>query len=341
MIAPRGARVTVFIPTYNRAHWLRQSVESVLAQTYEDMLLVVADNASTDDTPDLVASYADPRVVHVRREENVGVVGNYRQCFESVSTDYAIFLSDDDVLLPEHLESTIRLLDKHPRVGMVHTAFDVIDAEGAVRRAATNWTGSLARNAIEPGLRFIEESMAWSNRVCLSTAVIRREAIRPDSFAQNSSIFDFSMWLRMALDWDMAFLAAPLAQYRIHSSSETAAFGPAGAQGYVQGAGLVKEMQEIKLRFLDSHRATLGDTERLGRLARRTTRRHLVGVVRNTTVPQRKLLPTLRLLADVVGLDRRILLEPSAWRVLLGSVIGGRGVANLKKLRRNARARTI
>ena len=60
-------RTTILIPTYNRARWLPGAIESVLAQTERDFTLVISDNASTDETPEVVARYDDPRITYVRR----------------------------------------------------------------------------------------------------------------------------------------------------------------------------------------------------------------------------------------------------------------------------------
>ena len=70
-------RVTVFIPTYNRARLLPEAIESVLAQTYDDFRLEVSDNASDDATPEVVASFDDPRLEYVRQPENLGLLGNH------------------------------------------------------------------------------------------------------------------------------------------------------------------------------------------------------------------------------------------------------------------------
>lgn len=327
-------RVTIFIPTYNRASWLRQSIESVLAQTYRDFLLVVADNASSDETPDVVANYSDPRLVHVRRPANLGLLGNYRACLESLTTEVVGFLSDDDLLAPEHLASTMAVLDLHPRVGMVHTGFDVVGPAGAVLRPGANWTGTLSEDAIEPGRRFIRQSMEWSCRVCCSTALLRRQALPPQPFSEaDGSAFDFGLWLRIALDWEVAFLARPLARYRVHASSETAAFAPPLGSGYVQDVEHLGKLKDIKLRFLEAHREQLGETARLQALAERGMRRDLVTLARNLTLPERRPGPTLRLLGQLSRGDRRVWLEVAAWRLLAGTLLGPRRVAWLKGLR--------
>src|SRR3954451_9236577 len=75
-------RATVIVPTRNRARLLRQTMASVLAQTYRDFELVICDNASTDDTGDVVASFEDERIRLVRRPHDIGMVDNHRRSLE-------------------------------------------------------------------------------------------------------------------------------------------------------------------------------------------------------------------------------------------------------------------
>ena len=98
-------KVTVGIPTFNRAGWLRESIESVLAQTFTDFRLVVSDNASDDDTPEVVRSFDDDRIHYVRSQRNVGPVGNSRRLIAlAETTEFLVLLPDDDVLYPGHLQ---------------------------------------------------------------------------------------------------------------------------------------------------------------------------------------------------------------------------------------------
>jgi glycosyltransferase involved in cell wall biosynthesis len=76
-MSPTSPRVTVVIPTFNRARFLPVAVDSVLAQTYGDFRLLIADNASTDETADIVARYDDARIDYVRRPENLGITANH------------------------------------------------------------------------------------------------------------------------------------------------------------------------------------------------------------------------------------------------------------------------
>jgi len=271
------SRVTVVIPTYNRARYLPGAIDSVLAQTYGDFRLLVADNASDDATHDVVARYDDPRIAYVRRARNLGITANHNLALQQVETPYCLIVPDDDLLFPEILERTVAVLDANPRAGMVHARFQVMDAGGAILEANQDWTYGLVADTVESGADFIRESMLWSCRVCASTALMRMEALPDPPFDQDDfPAIDFGMWLRMALGWEMAFVAEPLAAYRIHPGSHSAAFGPPVGSGYTQRTEIVTRLKEVKLRFVERFRHRLPDESDLQARAARSMRRELI-----------------------------------------------------------------
>jgi glycosyltransferase involved in cell wall biosynthesis len=125
-------RVTVFVPTYNRAGWLGGAIESVLGQTYENFRLIVSDNGSTDGTAEAAAAFADPRLSYVRLDPQLELNDHFNLCFDRAETEYLFVLPDDDRMEPELLERTVAVLDEHPRVGMVHGQANVVDSNGTL-----------------------------------------------------------------------------------------------------------------------------------------------------------------------------------------------------------------
>jgi glycosyltransferase involved in cell wall biosynthesis len=325
-------RVTVAIPTFNRAAMLPEAIESVLAQTYGDFHLLVADNASTDETAEVVGSYEDRRLEYVRRPENLGLLGNFADVLSRLDTEYSLILCDDDLLRPTFLEETVGVLDAHPRAGMVHTAFSIIDARGDVVEADTDWTYGLTRDTVEPSADFVAESMKWGCRVCSSAALMRTEAIPAGGFeAADFPAIDFGLWLRMALDWDTAFVARPLAAYRIHGESQSADLGVPHDAGYQTGLEWIDHRAAVKDRFLGEHGTRLRDETALRPLVRRARRYELTAMVRKASLPQRRFLPTVRALAAAIRADPRVAVDRAALQLLAASILGRRAVENLRR----------
>ena len=110
------AKVTVSIPTYNRAHFLKESIPSILNQTFQDLELLICDNASTDDTAQVVASFReqDSRVRYFCQKANLGIALNVRAALTLPQTEYVAFLSDDDLYCPNHLETAFEAFREYP-----------------------------------------------------------------------------------------------------------------------------------------------------------------------------------------------------------------------------------
>lgn len=321
-------RVSVFIPTYNRAMLLPHAIRSVLEQTFDDLRLVISDNASEDETPEVVASFDDPRIEYVRQPANLGLLGNQNWFLTRVETDFALILGDDDMLYPTLLERAVAEFDRLSRAGVVHTAFDVIDERGEVLLEDANWTYGLEHDCVESAAKFIRESMRWSCRICASTALMRTSALPTEGMVEKDfPAIDFGLWLRMAAaGWEFAFLSETLGAYRIHGLAHSAAFGAPQGPGYVQGIEIVSHLKAVKLDVLAQSDGRLSDAKRLRRLAEEARRRELVVMARKLTLPERKPGPTFRALAHAVRADPAVLLGAPPWKLAAGSILGPRVV---------------
>jgi glycosyltransferase involved in cell wall biosynthesis len=295
-------------------------------------VLLISDNASDDDTPEVVRGFDDPRVRYIRLDTDTGLIGNHNQLLGRVETEYALILPDDDIAYPELLETTVEVLDAHPNAGMVHAGLDMIGPDGEVLREGVNWTLGLETDTLEAGAEFIRQSMKYSCRVCASSALMRTAAL-PAGFLRPADFppVDLGLWLRMALSWDMAFVDRTLCGYRIHELSHSAAFGEPIGPGYVQDVELLRRLKEVKLRFVDDNEDRLEQPDELRRLAAWSLRRELVVLVRATTLPDRRFGPTVSALRKVVSEDRRLLLETAPWKLLAASVLGARMTSRLQQ----------
>ncbi len=108
--------ITIFIPTYCRSRTLPKAIESALAQTWKNLKVIVSDNASDDETPEIVQEIAtkDSRVHYIRHAKNRGMQGNYEFGMSIIDTPYFSFLSDDDFLFPCFCEVAMRGFEQHP-----------------------------------------------------------------------------------------------------------------------------------------------------------------------------------------------------------------------------------
>jgi glycosyltransferase involved in cell wall biosynthesis len=327
-------RVTVAIPTFNRAHLLRTTIGTVLAQTYTGFDLLVCDNASTDHTADIIAELNDARIRYIKRSENIGLFANYNDIIERAANEFILLLADDDLLEPGFLEETIRAMDDDPDVGVVHTGFYVVGPTGDVLSAG-NWTCGLTANAVEPAALFLRESMRWSCRICPSTALIRTAAIPKGGMRlDDMPAIDFGLWLRLAgAGWTFAFLAKPLGSYRVHPDSHSALrYGVLNAEAYEPGFDTANRLYALKCRFLSETASLLADSVALRRLARWGLRRETIVAVRRVTLDRagtRFRRP--RFLIQVLVADPGLAVSGLLWRSLIVDVLRTLGLRRVKQ----------
>jgi len=112
---------SICIPTRNRAGIIQKALETCLQQTYQNLEIVVVDNASEDNTREVVSSYAhkDSRIRYFRNDRNLGVIRNILKAFESANGEYVQYLADDNELAENYVEEKIRCFSEHPEVGLV------------------------------------------------------------------------------------------------------------------------------------------------------------------------------------------------------------------------------
>ena len=112
-------KVSVIIPTYQRAHLVSQAIESVLAQTYSDYEIIVVNNGSTDNTTEVLSQFGDKiRVIHLHANTGPSVARNLGM--NASNGRYLAFLDDDDLWLPNKLEKQIPYLDSHSNIGLIY-----------------------------------------------------------------------------------------------------------------------------------------------------------------------------------------------------------------------------
>jgi glycosyltransferase involved in cell wall biosynthesis len=125
--------VSIIIPTYNRAYCLRQTIDSIVAQTYRDWEAVIVDDGSTDDTRQMIAdSFGhDPRIRYLY-QINAGVSNARNTGIAQSSGNFVAFLDSDDIWQPWKLAAQMQCLHNHPEIGMVWTDMEAIDPQGSV-----------------------------------------------------------------------------------------------------------------------------------------------------------------------------------------------------------------
>lgn len=213
----KNATVTILIPTLNRARFLGQAIDSVLKQTYSDLILTILDNASTDDTKAVVQSFSDPRIGYICNKHQLSMIENWNQAIKLCDSDYVCILGDDDRLFPQFLEKSLTAINSYPSVGFTFSHCNKVDSSGNFMQ---RWGYNFPPCGLMRGHDYLE--LTLKHRCCLtnsSTVLIRKSVLDSVGFFQSeysSNTFDFNLWIRIASQFDTYFIDEVLADYRIH-----------------------------------------------------------------------------------------------------------------------------
>ncbi len=172
-------RLTVGLPVYNGAHYLAESVEALLGQTYADFELIISDNASTDATADICRQYQqqDARVRYVRQPRNIGCASNHNYLVHEARGELFKWASDDDLYSRDLLRRCVEALDEHPDVILAHSWTAVIDSAGNVTKQLIYQLATDSPHAPERFRSMLFDRGSDDDGGVIRTAVLRRTAL--------------------------------------------------------------------------------------------------------------------------------------------------------------------
>jgi glycosyltransferase involved in cell wall biosynthesis len=216
-------KVSIVIPTYNRADYLQYAVNSVLQQTYNDFEIIICDDGSTDNTPQIVSEWQDTRLRYIRHPQNIGRSRNMRSGFDAAVGDYFIKFDDDDAIASEFLAKTVAILDAHPEVDFVCSDHWIINAQGERDEVATQansekWGKSRLQAGLIPDLlreTFLHQSLQVGSTLFRRACLQEVDYMRP----QADGCEDFDLLVRLAIAGKQGyFLPELLMEYRFHGA---------------------------------------------------------------------------------------------------------------------------
>lgn len=231
--------VSIIIPTFNRATYIGNAIDSIIAQTYVNWECMVIDDGSTDKTFELVSNYCieDKRIRYLLRPESFpkGANGSRNYGLSESQGDYIAFCDDDDYWLHDKLEKQIPILETHPEVGLVTGNIEFVNADG-VR------TGRIIKQAGNHG--YVFEALLFKNRLSMITPMLRREVFdKVGLFNTDFTIEeDWEFWRRVAYYYPFYALSDVLACVRKHDSNTTLIVTDAPIEQYVRYRDLTKAL---------------------------------------------------------------------------------------------------
>ncbi|WP_025828663.1 glycosyltransferase [Acetobacter okinawensis] len=211
-------RVSVCIPSYQHKSFVKDSIYSVIAQTYQDFEMVVTDDGSTDGTVDIIESINDPRLKLKRFPENRGACCALNDTLQRAEGEYVCFLPSDDIFLPNKLEQQVAYLDAHPEIGAVFSYPVFIDeGNNVIPDQSSTFNGNVFLMQNRSQSEWLRHFFFVGNCLCHPSLMIRKNCYAQlgaydERLAQ---LPDFEMWIRLLTAYPIHIMPEPLVGFRI------------------------------------------------------------------------------------------------------------------------------
>lgn len=201
--------ITVIIPSYNRANFIEETLQSVLNQTFKDYEVIIVDDGSADNTLEVLREYeANPKVC-IYSQENKGCPAALNFGIKMAKGKYICWLSSDDLWYTDKLEKQIELFLKNDHLGMIYTDVDIIDENGSIIQKHYKAAG--IDMPLPARIRFINGCSTMIKRECFEVVGMFDESLK--------HCHDSDMWFRIGERYRMLRIPSPLVKYRIGNES--------------------------------------------------------------------------------------------------------------------------
>lgn len=205
--------VSVVMPVYNGALYLREAIDSILSQTHTNLELIIINDGSTDDSEDLIRSYDDSRIRYILNEKNCGICVTLNKGLDVAQGKYIARMDCDDVSVPERLQKQIEYMEQNPDIGISGSDI-IVFGEGIEERI---FTFEHDKNCCKAGLLFA--TCFAHPAVMIRRSIVDDYNLRYDE--KYRGLEDFELWYRISKHADLINLPYPLLRYRKHKSQET------------------------------------------------------------------------------------------------------------------------
>lgn len=215
--------VTIGIPNYNYAHYIKEAIDSVAKQTYQNIELIIVDDCSTDNSilviENWIGSYSgNIKIKFIKNERNQGLTKVCNIILKNAKGKYFQTLDADDILLPEKIEKQASLMEKDKNVALIYSNIGIIDENGKVINSDYLKQIGYDENNMPQGNIF--KALFDFNFVPLPSVLINTEmALATGGFDENQQVQDYYLWLKLSEKHKTLYFSEKTAFYRTHESS--------------------------------------------------------------------------------------------------------------------------
>lgn len=212
--------VSVCIPAYNNGAYIRETIDSILNQTYSNLELVICDDNSRDNTVEIIESIEDPRMKLYKNEKNLGMAGNWNHCLKKCSGEFIKLICADDLLREDCLEKEVEALLANPTAIMVESDTKLLDLKGKSKGFYKRYK----TRGLEKGRKIAREGFFLKNYFGAPLAnTFRRSGMEKVGGFDPwyTYILDYDFWVSLACLGDIYIIHEPLNYFRVRNDSNT------------------------------------------------------------------------------------------------------------------------
>lgn len=205
--------VSVVMPAYNAEKYLREAIDSILAQTFTDFELIIINDGSTDFTKDIILSYTDQRIRYIENEQNSGICVTLNKGLDAARGRYIARMDSDDISLPRRLEVQVQYMDSHPEIGVAGTDIEIFG--DGMKSQVFNF---------DTNPQVCRSNLIFSATLAHPTALIRKSVLADNHLIYDDyyrGMEDHHLWWQIAQHSEISNVSEVLLRYRQHTSQAT------------------------------------------------------------------------------------------------------------------------
>ena len=203
--------VTIIMPVYNAELYLKDAIESVLAQSYKNFIFMIINDGSTDQTEKIILEYKDERIQYISNEENLGIVKTLNKGIALSYTKYIARMDADDICAPERLQQQINVMEQDSQIALLGTWAELIDEQEKYVGKLTPYTND----------KSIRTALLFSNIFVHSSVMIRRHILEMNDWRydeHHKAVEDYGLWIKISNKYKVQILPEMLLKYRLNTN---------------------------------------------------------------------------------------------------------------------------
>ena len=214
-------KISIVTASYNYQDYIKETIQSVLDQTYSDWELIIVDDCSTDNSVDVIKSFSDDRIKLFINEKNLGLAQTVKRGVEYATGDWIVFLESDDLITSDNIEKKVEIVKKYSDLNLIFNDCEFFGYENKVRdfSIALKKTRALLKKKNYPQNMFY--NFYLSNKIfTFSSVMAKREDLLKISYTPPiDSLLDWWLWVQLAYIGKFYYISEKLTKWRLHTDS--------------------------------------------------------------------------------------------------------------------------